>query len=40
MLVRVHSAIQLVAWSVAARVRAELVSCRQLASLGSVQLRS
>jgi hypothetical protein len=40
MVVRVHSAIKLVAWSATARMQAELVSCRQLASLGSVQLRS
>jgi hypothetical protein len=45
MVVRVHSALRshamkLVAWSATARVRAELVSCRQPASLGCVQLRS
>jgi hypothetical protein len=39
MVVGVHSAIKLVAWNATTRVRAELVSCRQL-SLGSVQLRS
>jgi hypothetical protein len=40
MVVRVHSANKLVAWSATARVRPEIVSCRQLASLGSAQLRS
>jgi hypothetical protein len=40
MVVRVHSAIKLVAWNATAHVHAELVSCRQIASLGSVQLHN